>query len=137
MTAARVALVGLACAAASAQAAPRSGVGPTDEPCDPHTTTLRKFMRTPKSFGGPVAKRLRRVRIVVPDATARLLRGARPNLGESAAVIQNDSAAADLDVDDCPVPSLRPLGVLARPHECRPRSHAFSPRDPRGPPSLV
>jgi hypothetical protein len=98
---------------------------------------MRKLMRTPKSFGGPVAKRSDRVRIVVPDATARLLRGTRTNLGEGTAVIQNDTSVAQIDADDCPVPTLQPLGLLAGPFELQPRSHAFSPRSPRGPPSVA
>ena len=130
-----LALVGLVCAAPLAHAAPRPGRASGS--CDPQTTTLRKLMRTPKSFGGPVAKRSRRVRIVVPDATARLRRGTRTNFGEGTAAIQNNTSVARIDADDCPVPALQPLGLLAGPFELQPRSHAFSPRSPRGPPSVA
>lgn len=136
MIAAKIVLVGFVCLASAAQAAPRRGARNAGKTCDPQTT-LRKLMGTSKSFGGPVARRSRRVRIVVPDATARLLRGTRTNLDDSAAAIQNDTSAAQADSDDYPVPSLTPLGLLARPFERQPGSPAFSPRSPRGPPSPV
>ena len=135
ITAASLALLGLVCAAPPAHAAPQPRH--ISHACDPQTTTLRKLMRTRKSFGGPIAKRSHRVRIVVPDATARLLRGTRTNLGEGTAVIQNDTSVARIDADDCPVPALQPLGLLAGPFELQPRSPAFSPRSPRGPPSVA
>jgi len=135
ITAASLGLVGLVCTAPLAHAAPRPGGA--SESCDPRATTLRKLMRTPKSFGGPVAKRSRRVRIVVPDATGRLRRGTRTNFGEGTAAIQNDTSVARIDADDCPVPELQPLGLLAGSFERQPRSQAFSPRSPRGPPSVA
>jgi hypothetical protein len=132
-----LAVVGLVCAAPAANAAPRPRTATAGDSCDPQTTTLRKLMRTPKSFGGPVAKHSRRVRIVVPDAAARLRRGTRTNLGEGTSVIQNDTSVAQIDADGRPEPSLQPLGLLAGPFELQPRSHAFSPRSPRGPPSVA
>ena len=137
MAVAALAMGVLVCAAPEVQAASRPRNAGVNDSCDPQTTTLRKLMRTPKSFGGPLAKRSRHVRIVVPDATARLLRGTRANFGDSTAANQNGMSVAQVDADDCPVPSLQALGLLARPFERRPRSPAFSPRSPRGPPSVA
>jgi hypothetical protein len=67
------------------------------------------------------------------DITARMLRGTRTYLGDDAAAIQNDAPAAGPDADDCLVPSLRPLDIIGSP-DVQPRSRAFSPRSPRGPP---
>jgi hypothetical protein len=104
--------------------------------CDPQTTTLRKLARQPRSFGGPLKLKKPRVRQLfgLTAPTARLLRGTRTTFDSDDAAIQNDAPAARIDEDGRPVPSLRPLGFLARTVGRRPHSPAFCPRAPRGPP---
>jgi hypothetical protein len=119
---------------APALAAPTPRRGAAGPVCDPQTTTLRKLARMPKSFGGPLKRPSTRALAGLTDVTARLLRGSRPSLNSDEAAIQNDAPAARTDEDDRLVPCLRPLGVLAGSVDARPRSHAFSPKSPRGPP---
>src|SRR5262245_46642690 len=114
-----------------AAAAPRAAAGPV---CDPQTTTLRKLARIPKSFGGPLRQAPTQLQFGLTDPTARMLRGTRADFETDDAAIQNDAPAARLDEDGRPIPSLRPLGLLAGPADGRPRSPAFIPRSPRGPP---
>jgi hypothetical protein len=115
-----------------ASAAPgRAAAGPV---CDPQTTTLRKLARIPKSFGGPLKQAPTHLQFGLTDPTARMLRGTRATFDGDYAAIQNDAPAARIDEDGRSVPSLRPLGVLSGPAGARPRSPAFIPRSPRGPP---
>lgn len=109
----------------------RAAAGPV---CDPQTTTLRKLGRVPKSFGGPLKQASTHLQFGLTDPTARVLRGTRANFGGDEAAIQNDAPAARIDEDGRSVPSLRPLGMLSGPAGSRPRSPAFIPRSPRGPP---
>ena len=67
------------------------------------------------------------------DITVRMRRGTRAYLSDGVAAIQNDSAPAGIDTDDCLIPSLRPLEIIGS-LDLQPRSRAFSPRSPRGPP---
>jgi len=117
-------------------ATPRPGAaGPL---CDPQTTTLRKLARTPRSFGGPVKQaRPRTLQFGLTDPTARLLRGTGTDFNGQQAAIQNDAPAARIDQHDAALPSLRPLELLVRAVDARPRSLACSPRKPRGPPLAV
>jgi hypothetical protein len=116
-------------------AASTDRVGAAGPICDPQTITLRKLSRLPKSFGGPVKQaRPRQLQFGLTDPTARLLRGTRADLGGDQAAIQNDAPAARIDENGRALPSLRPLELLARAVDGRPRSPTFAPRAPRGPP---
>jgi hypothetical protein len=105
-----------------ADAAPRrSASGPI---CDPQTPIAKKLPRHPRS---------RHVLSGLQDITARMLRGTRANLGDETAAIQNDTSATGTDAGDRLVPSLLPLEIIAS-LDVQPRTRAFSPRSPRGPP---
>ena len=67
------------------------------------------------------------------DLSARMRRGTHAFLGDDVAAIQNDAPAARIDAGDGLTPSLRPLDVIGS-LDLQPRSRAFSPRSPRGPP---
>jgi hypothetical protein len=114
-----------------ADAAPRRGAaGPI---CDPQAPIARKLPRHPKSFGGPLKQASSHALAGLQDLSTRLLRGTRADLGTDQAAIQNDTPITGTDADDCLVPSLRPLEIIGSPN-VQPRSRAFSPRSPRGPP---
>jgi hypothetical protein len=117
-----------------AQAASPQGHRPTGALCDEHSTTLRKLIRHSKSFGGPLARRPQRALFGLSDVTARLQRGARANMNDDDAVIQNDAPAANLDADGRDVPTLQALGLFVGALDRRPRTRTFSPKSPRGPP---
>jgi hypothetical protein len=119
----------------SADAAPQAPRAASGAVCDAQTLTLKKLRRQPKSFGGPLKRLIRRNIAPLSDLTSRLLRGARAQLDDDDAAIQNDAPAASIDDDEQPVPALRPLGVLHGTLDQHPRSGTFSPRSPRGPPS--
>jgi hypothetical protein len=78
--------------------------------------------------------RPRQLQFGLTDPTARLVRGTHTDFGGQQAAIQNDSPAARIDQHDSALPSLRPLELLVRAVDARPRSLACSPRRPRGPP---
>lgn len=134
MTGSCAVLLSLLCASMS-DAAPASGRGAAGPLCDPQTPTYRKLPRHPKSFGGPLAMPAPSSRGVVTDMTARVRRGTRANLAANNEAIQNDTPVAPVGADDRLVPVLRPLGVLVGILHPLPRTHAFSPRSPRGPPA--
>ena len=114
-----------------ADAAPRRAAsGPI---CDPQTPVARKLPRHPRSFGGPLRKPSSQALAGLQDMSARLRRGTHTVLGETVAVIQNDSSAAVADAGDHLLPSLLPLEIIGS-LDLQPRSRAFSPRSPRGPP---
>ncbi len=114
-----------------ADAAPRRGTsGPI---CDPQTPVARKLPRHPKSFGGPLKRPSSHAMAGLSDLSARMLRGTRAYLGDDVAAIQNDTPATGTNANDCLVPSLRPLEIIGS-LNVQPRSRAFSPRSPRGPP---
>jgi hypothetical protein len=115
----------------AADAAPRRGTsGPI---CDPQAPAARKIPRHPKSFGGPVRQPSSHAMVGLSDLTARVRRSTRAYLGSDVAAIQNDTPATGTDADAGLVPSLRPLELIGSP-DVQPRSRAFSPRSPRGPP---
>jgi hypothetical protein len=120
-----------------AQAASAAGQQATGARCDEHSATLRKLIRHAKSFGGPLARRPQRALFGLTDVAARLQRCARANTDDDHAAIQNDAPAANVDADGRPTPTLQPLGVFVGPLDWRPRTRAFSPRSPRGPPISV
>jgi hypothetical protein len=102
--------------------------------CDPQTATLRKLARQPKSFGGPLKQVRARQLFGLTDPSARLQRGTRATFDGDDAAIQNDAPLARIDEEGRSLPSLCPLGLLARPVDGSLHSPAFSPRAPRGPP---
>ena len=114
-----------------ADAAPRRG--PSGPLCDPQAPVARKLPRNPKSFGGPLKRPSSHAMAGLSEITPRMLRGTRAYLGDEVAAIQNDAPAAGTDADDCLIPSLRPLEIIGS-LDVQPRSRAFSPRSPRGPP---
>jgi hypothetical protein len=117
-----------------AHAASTQGHRASATKCDEHSATLKKLIRHAKSFGGPLARPPQRALFGLTDVTARLQRGARGNMDNDDAAIQNDAPAANIDADDRNTPTLQPLGVLVGPLDRRPRTRTFSPRSPRGPP---
>ena len=128
-------LVLLLCAASTAEAAHRPRHGATARRvCDPHTTTLKQFKRTPHSFGGPLATPSQRVLVGLTDPTTRLARATETDDDDDSAAIQNDAPAAQFDLETRGRPVLVPIGVLVRPVDASPRSGACSPKSPRGPP---
>lgn len=125
-----IALLSLA-SVSPADAAPRRGAsGPI---CDPQAPVARKLLRHARSFGGPLKKPSSRALAGLQDISARLRRGTHTVLGETVAVIQNDSSAAIAGAGDHLLPSLLPLEIIGS-LDLQPRSRAFSPRSPRGPP---
>jgi hypothetical protein len=113
------------------EAAPRRGnSGPL---CDPQTPVARKLPRHPRSFGGPVKLPSRHALAGLQDVIARMRRGTRAFLGDDVAAIQNDTPATGIDTGDRLVPSFLPLEFIVS-LDLQPRSRAFSPRSPRGPP---
>jgi hypothetical protein len=102
--------------------------------CDAQSTTLKKLARHSKRLGGPRRLQPAGTLIAVTGMTARFQRATRAGIDGDEAAIQNDAPAARRDADECPVPALRPLGLLVGSLDVPPPSHAFSPRSPRGPP---
>ena len=107
--------------------------------CDAQqTSALKKLLRRPKSYGGPLATHQRASRLGLAfDLTAHVRRAKRTSTGQEAAAIQNDAPAARVDSNDGPLSVLRPIGFLIGPVDSHPRTRAFSPRSPRGPPASV
>jgi hypothetical protein len=103
--------------------------------CDSQGPTLRKLTRQQKAIGGPVARNRRARGGLLFDLAARLHRTVRVQLADDDDAIQNDGAAAGVDPDDRASPGLRPLGRVIGSLHKRPRTRAFSPRSPRGPPT--
>ncbi len=114
--------------------APRRAVASSRRICDPQTTTIKKFPRKPKSYGGPLRKPSDRALAGLSDPLARLNRASRAGVDDDDdEAIQNDAPAAHLDVD--PPVQLVALGLFVEPLEQQPHSASFTPRSPRGPPS--
>jgi hypothetical protein len=133
-----VALVWLL-AASNVDAAPGPWRARSDAICDSQTAAaLKKLLRHPKSYGGPLATRSRASRYdLLIDLTSHARRAKRATSSYDAAAIQNDAPAARVDANDGPLPALRPLGFLIRPVDSRSHTLACSPRSPRGPPASV
>ena len=115
----------------SADAAPRRG--PSGPLCDAQTPVARKLPRHPRSFGGPLKQPSSHAMAGLQDITVRMVRGHRAYLAVGVVAIQNDSPVNGTGGDDSLIPSLRPLERLQS-VDLQPRSRAFSPRSPRGPP---
>jgi len=129
-------LLWLLCASAG-YAAPGPGHTVAGRACSPHATKVRKLMRHPKSFGGPVVQPSKRALAGLSDVTARLRRGTRANLSGEEEAIQSDAAAARTEADDRAVPALRPLGILHGQAVLLPPLPTSSPQSPRGPPTSL
>jgi hypothetical protein len=127
-------LVLLLLCASVGNAAPNPGHSVAGRACSPQATKVRKLLRHPKSFGGPVAQPSTRALAGLSDVTARLRRGTHANLSEDDEAIQSDAAAARIEADDRDVPALRPLGLLHGPIVLLPPLPTSSPQSPRGPP---
>jgi len=124
--------------AATASAAQAPDYSHGSLPCDGQQATLKKVPRHSKSYGGPLASRVRNPRSGPRfDLSAHVRRAKRTNLGYEGAAIQNDAPAAGVDVADEALAALRALGFLIRPVDSHPRTRAFSPRSPRGPPATI
>jgi len=119
------------CVAGAAPAPRHRHAGPI---CDPQSTTLQKLPRHPKSFGGPLRTPSHRALAGLIDTASQMRRATHADFDSDDAAIQNDAPAAQVDAEDCPIPQLRPLGVLIGALDLRLSSRAFSPRSPRGPP---
>ena len=117
-----------------AHAASTQGYRASATKCDEHSATLKKLIRHAKSFGGPLARPPQRALFGLTDITARLQRGARGNMDNDDAAIQNDAPAANVDADGRNTPTLQLLGLLVGPLDWHPRTPTFSPKSPRGPP---
>jgi hypothetical protein len=124
-------------AASPVDAAPGPGRARETTPCDAQTTAaLKKLLRHPKSYGGPLATRPRTSRLGLRfDLEPHIKRAKRTSTGNDAAAIQNDAPAARVDADYGPLAALRSLGFLIGPVDSHPRTRSFSPRSPRGPPA--
>jgi hypothetical protein len=105
--------------------------------CDAQSTTLKKLARHSKKLGGPRRLQPAGTLVALTGMTPRLHRATRATVDGDEAAIQNDAPAAHRDGDACPVPALRPLGLLIRSLDVPPLSRAFSPRSPRGPPPVA
>jgi hypothetical protein len=116
-------------------AAPDPGRGRNRLTCDVRAQALRKLLRLPKSYGGPLATNSPRERIRIRfDLTHHVRRVKRTANSNEGAAIQNDAPAARVDTDDPTPPSLESLGFLVGAIDSHPRTRSFSPRSPRGPP---
>jgi hypothetical protein len=114
----------------TAVAAPHRASGPL---CDAQTPAARRLLRHPRSFGGPVKRPSVHALAGLQDVSVRLRRGTHTVLPETIALIQNDSSATVSGAGDHLIQSLLPLDII-RSVDPQPRSRAFSPRSPRGPP---
>lgn len=103
------------------------------------TAALKKLLRRAKAFRGPLASRPRRLsRLGVHiDHSSHFQRAKRTGLGDDDAAIQNDAPAARVGAHDGPLSDLRPIGFLVGDVDSHPRTPAFSPRSPRGPPEPI
>jgi hypothetical protein len=104
--------------------------------CDPRMASLRKVIGAQRMVG-PLANRHKRIQGGLTDATARLKRASHTKLGDDAVAIQNDAPAASIELDEGATSPLRALGVLGSSFDRLPRTTPFSPRPPRGPPSVT
>ena len=109
----------------------------TEPPCDAQSTTLQKLARHSKKLGGPRRLQPAGTLVALTGMTPRLQRATYAAVDGDEAAIQNDAPAAHTDADECPIPTLRPLGQLIGPLDIPPVSRAFSPRSPRGPPPFA
>jgi hypothetical protein len=105
--------------------------------CDPQTTTLKQFKRTPHSFGGPIALPSQRLLVGLTDPLTRVTRATATDEDDDASAIQNDAPAAQFDLETRGAPILIPLGLLVHPLDSRLCTGTYSPKSPRGPPFAI
>jgi hypothetical protein len=122
--------------ASLAEASPEPGRTAAGRLCDPQSAAkVRKLAPHPKSFGGPVKTVAACApALLLSDLGAHLQRGKRAPSPDDDEAIQNDAPAARIDVDERQLPALCSLGLIIGSFDRHPRSRAFSPRSPRGPP---
>jgi hypothetical protein len=101
--------------------------------CDPQTVPVRRLLRHPRSFGGPLKMP---TLLGLNELTSHVSR-THGNLGGENQAIQNDAPAARIDAEDQPVPTLRVVGLLVGSIDRDPRTLDFSPKSPRGPPTAA
>jgi hypothetical protein len=100
------------------------------------TAALKRLLRRTKSYGGPLAKRPSLSRLGLRlDVTPHLRRVKRTIGNDYDAAIQNDAPAARVSAHDLTLAALRPIGFFVGHVDSHPRTRAFSPRSPRGPPA--
>ena len=122
-------LSGLWPSSAGAAPAPRTA----KSVCDPQTVPVRRLLRHPRSFGGPLKLP---TLLGLNELTSHIAR-THGNLGDENQAIQNDAPAARIDAEDRPVPTLRIVGLLVGSIDRHPRTLVFSPKSPRGPPTAA
>jgi hypothetical protein len=123
--------------ASTAEAARGPRRSPVRRECAPDSTTINQLRRQPRAFGGPIAQLSPRVLVGLTDPTTRIARASETDDDDDGQAIQNDAPAAHVDLDGRGVPMLRPLGLLVGSFDPRPRTRAFSPKSPRGPPASL
>jgi|SRR5437588_7243580 len=111
---------------AGAAPAPRTG----KSVCDPQIVPVRRLLRHPRSFGGPLKPP---TLLGLNELTSHIAR-TPGNLRDENQAIQNDAPAARIDAEDRAVPTLRIVGLLVGSIDRHPRTLSFSPKSPRGPP---
>ena len=104
--------------------------------CDPRTTSMRKVMGNRAALG-PIAKPSSEAQAGLTATHAQLRRATRAKLDENDEAIQNDAPAARTNFAEGNTPMLCAIGVLGNSFDRLPATTAFSPRSPRGPPSVV
>jgi len=101
------------------------------------TAALKRLLRRTKSYGGPLANTtpsLSRLGLRL-DLTPHFRRVKRSGGSDHDAAIQNDAPAARVSAHDLTLAGLQPIGFLVGHVDSHPRTPAFSPRSPRGPPT--
>ena len=116
--------------AASAAPGPYAPKSNSKTVCDP--VASRRLPRHPRSFGGPL--RQPKQLLTFDELTAHVARTPQGDLGNQNQAIQNDAPAARMDAGDRPLPTLCIVGLLVGSIDPHPRTHACSPKSPRGPP---
>jgi hypothetical protein len=100
------------------------------------TSALKRLLRRAKSYGGPLANKPSLSRLGLRlDLTPHFRRVKRSVGNDHDAAIQNDAPAARVSAQDLTVAGLRPIGFFVGHVDSHPRTRAFSPRSPRGPPA--
>jgi hypothetical protein len=102
--------------------------------CDPHARLTLRTIAANRPVAGPISTPSTRVQAGLIDPNLLFQRGSATTFGDEVAAISNDAPAARIDADVSLVPAFEPLGVLVKSVDRLPRSDAFSPRSPRGPP---
>jgi hypothetical protein len=123
-------------AASPADAAPGPNRSRDNAFCETQpTAALKRLLRRTKSYGGPLANKPSLSRLGLRlDLTPHFRRVKRTVGSDHDAAIQNDAPAARVSAHDLTLAGLQPIGFLVGHVDSHPRTRAFSPRSPRGPP---